>query len=131
MWRLLIALVVTGSLALTPALGNAVLAANTANLSPATATSPHAMSPHAMSHHGMAQPNDMAECCPDQAKLADKAAGDPDCMAICALIFFLSFAETSVANLVSPLTLADSLPPPTAQTLRAQTGSPPFRPPRA
>ena len=118
MRRILLTVILALSVAVTPAVGYAVLAIHALNPSPASATS----------HHDMVHAADMAECCPDQAKLTDKTAGEQDCMGICALMY-LNYADTSVANLVF-LLQADSVQPLTAQPPRPQTGHPPFRPPR-
>jgi hypothetical protein len=71
----------------------------------------------------------MPDCCPPTANLCEKAMDDCATMATCALKCF-SFVGTS-STVVFPSTFATMTASFAAKPLSSQTGSPPFRPPRA
>jgi hypothetical protein len=78
---------------------------------------------------GISTMEDMPDCCPHKANACEKGMDDCASMATCAVKCF-SFVGTS-SIIVFPSTfvkVADSL---AADALSSQTGSPPFRPPRA
>ena len=105
-------------MAVTPAVGQAVIAAHAVNPSAATV----------MSHHDMGHAADMADCHGHQTKPMQTSADIENCMAICAMMF-LGFANASFPTLVLHLQ-AESLQPLAAQCPSARMGTPPFRPPR-
>ncbi len=79
---------------------------------------------------GMSAMEDMQGCCPHKVDPCDKSAGDCCSMATCALKCF-SFAGTGSATIVFPSTFAKMAAAVAANPFSSQTGSPPFRPPRA
>ncbi len=79
---------------------------------------------------GMSAMEDMQGCCPHKVDPCDKSAGDCCSMATCALKCF-SFAGTGSATIVFPSTFAKMTAAVAANPFSSQTGSPPFRPPRA
>jgi hypothetical protein len=79
---------------------------------------------------GMSVMEDMPDCCPYKADPCEKAMDNCGTMATCALKCF-SFAGTASSIIVSPSTFASITISFAANPLSSQTGSPPFRPPRA
>jgi hypothetical protein len=77
---------------------------------------------------GMSMTDDM-DCCPHKANPCDKA-DDCGTMATCALKCF-SFAGTPSSIFVFPSTFAKMTASFAANPLSSQTGTAPFRPPRA
>lgn len=71
----------------------------------------------------------MSECCPPDAAPCGKATGSCADMAACAFSNF-SFSGGGFADFVFPVVGTQILLPMPHQTLRSQTSSPPFRPPR-
>ncbi len=72
---------------------------------------------------------DMPDCCPGKINPCDKAMGDCQSMATCALKCF-SFLGTSFSTVAIPLSLASLCHYSAASPLYSRLGSPPFRPPR-
>jgi hypothetical protein len=79
---------------------------------------------------GMSVMEDMPDCCPQKDDPCDKAMDNCASMATCALTCF-SFAGTASSIIVFPSTFARMTASFAANPLSSQTGSPPFRPPRA
>ncbi len=72
---------------------------------------------------------DMSDCCPHKAVPCENTNGDCTSMAACAGTF-LGLSGPVFSVIVFPVVLAEVMPVLTSQTLRSQTSSPPFRPPR-
>ena len=81
------------------------------------------------SSNGMSVSVGMSDCCPHESAPCEKTSGNCTSMAACTGVF-LSLSEPVSSNLLTPVILADVIPVLTSQTLRSQTSSPPFRPPR-
>jgi hypothetical protein len=118
--RTIIALVIAASVALLPVAGAAAPAAQAMDM--AVAMAMPAADEIAVAH-------DMSDCCPPAAAPCEQAMGPGACMAACASNVF-SFSNGGFSDLVFPLVRAQILPSLARQSFRAQTGSPPFRPPR-
>jgi hypothetical protein len=108
--RTILALLIALSVAMLPAAGGA----GVKSLAPA----------------GMSVMEDMPDCCPQKADPCEKAMDDCAAMATCALKCF-SFAGAASSIIVFPSTFASMTIPFAANPFSSQTGSPPFRPPRA
>ena len=78
----------------------------------------------------MSMMEDMTDCCPHKANPCEKAMDDCAAMATCVLKCF-SFAGTSSSTIVFPSTSAKMTASFATNSFSSQTGSPPFRPPRA
>jgi hypothetical protein len=76
------------------------------------------------------QPDDaMFECCPHQTDRGDNSMDDSACIATCIVHCFGFLPSASV--FAYPSTKSILVPALTNDIVRAETGSPPFRPPRA
>jgi hypothetical protein len=78
---------------------------------------------------GMSAMQEMPDCCPHKANPCGKAMDDCGAMATCALKCF-SFAGTSSSIIVFASVFARMTALFATNAFSAQTGSPPFRPPR-
>jgi hypothetical protein len=110
--RTILALLIALAVALLPAAGSAGASVK----SPAPAD--------------MSVMEDMPDCCPPQANPCEKALDNCASMATCALKCF-SFAGTASSIIVFPSIFARMTASFAANPFSSQTGSPPFRPPRA
>jgi hypothetical protein len=72
----------------------------------------------------------MFDCCPHQTDPGGKSMDDNACLATCVVHCF-GFAQLSSSAFVFPPTKSILVPATTNDIVRAETGSPPFRPPRA
>jgi hypothetical protein len=82
----------------------------------------------AMDQSDMAAMDDM-DCCPHPANPSDKAMDKSACMAMCALNCF-TFGGADVLVIIFPPHQARLIWALATNPFNAQTGSPPFRPPR-
>jgi hypothetical protein len=108
--RTIFALLIAASVALLPAVGAAAFKLQSPDASETSAAEPE------------------HDCCPPAANPCGKAMDNCASMAACALKCF-SFAGVS-SPLQYPLSVAGLVPLLQSDGFRAQTGSPPFRPPR-
>ena len=109
--RTILAVLIALSVAILPAAGAAVVSSQSA--APA----------------GMSMTDDM-DCCPHKANPCEKAMEDCTAMATCALKCF-SFAGTLSSAIVFPSASTKMTASFAANPLSSQTGTAPFRPPRA
>jgi hypothetical protein len=116
--RIILALLITLSLAALPAAGGAAVVAKSTEMSDMAA----------MHDTDTAVMEDM-DCCPHQANPGDKAMDKSACMAICALACF-TLGGTAVSTIVFPSHQAGLSPALNTNPAGSQTGHPPFRPPR-
>ena len=115
--RIILALLITLSLAALPAAGGAAVVAKSTEMSDIAA----------MHDTDTAVMGDM-DCCPHQSNPGDKMDKSA-CMAICALQCF-TLGGTTVSTIVFPSHQARLSPALNTNPLGSQTGRPPFRPPR-
>jgi hypothetical protein len=118
--RTILAVLIATSVALLPVAGSGASAAPSSNMS---------VSMDMSAPDDMSVAMDMSDCCPQQAAPCDKANAGCASMLACAGIV-LSLSAPSFLNFVFPVVLAELMPALTSQTLRSQTNTPPFRPPR-
>lgn len=81
-----------------------------------------------MGHQDMAAMEDM-DCCPHPVNPSDKATDKSACIAMCALSCF-TFGAADVSAIIFPPHQAQLIWALATNPFDAQTGSPPFRPPR-
>jgi hypothetical protein len=113
--RIMFALLIALSVAVLPAASGVVVTSA-------------AMSDVAVDHQDMAAMDDM-DCCPHQTNPGGKAMDKSTCMAICALSCF-TFGGADVSAIMFAPHQARLIWALATNPFNAQTGSPPFRPPR-
>lgn len=118
--RTILSLLVALSVAMLPIAGATALPATSMDMTSMSAA-------QAMSEDMAAE---MPDCCPHDSKASDKSTNDCGCVATCVVTSFgLSAPLSSVFHF--PPILATLAPSPASQPFHSETGSPPFRPPRA
>ena len=116
--RTIFALLIALSVAVLPAAGGAAAVAKSTEMSDMAA----------MADSETAAIDDM-DCCPHPANPSDKAMDKSACMAMCALSCF-TFGGADVSAIIFPPHQARLIWALATNPFNAQTGSPPFRPPR-
>jgi hypothetical protein len=116
--RIILALLIALSVAVLPAASGVAVVAKSSAMSDMAATD----------HQDMATMEDM-DCCPHPANPSDKAMDEFACMAMCALSCF-AFGGADVSAITFPPHQARLIWALATNPFNAQTGSPPFRPPR-
>jgi len=117
--RIILAVFIATSVAMLPVTGGA-LGAKSSDMSVSMNISPS---------DAMSVSMDMSDCCPQNTAPCEKSMANCATMANCAGNF-LSFSEPHFANRVFSMVFVELTPTLASQTLRSQTSSPPFRPPR-
>jgi hypothetical protein len=119
--RTILSLLIALSVAMLPIAGAAALPATSMDMPSMSASQATSTS------EDMAE---MPDCCPHDSKALDKSTNDCGCAASCVVTSFgLSAPLSSVFHF--PPILATLAPSPASQPFHSETGSPPFRPPRA
>jgi len=118
--RIILSLFIALAIAMLPVVGTAALPA----LSSETAGMGSDVSPS-----GKLPDDAMFDCCPHQTNRGDNSMDDGACVATCVVHCFGFLPSASV--FAYPSTKSILVPALTNDIVRAETGSPPFRPPRA
>jgi len=121
--KIILALLVSFSVAMVPAVGGAAM--QTAD---AAASQSMAVDASGMASDPMAMDQPMDECCPHGKIPCDQGKNCASAF-ICAIHCF-NFTAVEGSEIVFPLTVAAKILPPTERAVPSAIGAPPFRPPR-
>ena len=121
--RSILSLLIALSIALFPIAGSTTLRAQSMDMSRAKMSASHGMSNSEDTSADM-------DCCPHDSMPADEPTNDCGCIAICAATCF-GFSVPSASVLLLPPFMLILAPSPASTPVHSETGSPPFRPPRA